>query len=91
MKIKKIKTSLILLSIVSCGVYADYIVYPNSGKNINIPEKSCESDVSTLEDGMYILCSQESNVEYPVVNGQSFKISLENPADGFTCEKGERY
>lgn len=91
MKIKKFKTSLIALSIISCGVHADYIVYPQGKVNLSLPEIDCQSDVSTLDDGMYILCSQENDVEYPVVNGQAFKISLENPADGFTCEKGERY
>lgn len=90
MEIKKFKTSVILLSIVSCGVYADYIVYPQNKSNIKIPEVSCVSDTSILEDGMYILCSQEDDIEYPVVNGQAFNVTLKSPSDAFTCPKGER-
>jgi hypothetical protein len=91
MKIKKNKTSVILLSIISCGVYADYIVYPQNKANIKIPEITCESDTSKLEDGMYVLCSQEDNVEYPVVNGQAFRLSLEYPEKAFDCSRGEKY
>jgi hypothetical protein len=81
----------IVLCIVSCGVYADYIVYPQGKVNLSLPEISCQSDVSTLNDGMYILCSQEDNVEYPVMNGQAFRLSMEYPEKAFDCSKGEKY
>lgn len=94
MKFKNIVLASLLFG--SLSVSADYIVFPqgkgdvNSG-NINVPEPGCESDVSGLEDGMYILCSQNDNIEYPVVNGQAFRLSRVIPKDAFTCPLGLRY
>lgn len=73
--------------------FADYVVYPQGGgamnsNRINIPEPGCASDVSVLDDGMYILCSQDDNVEYPVVNGKVFKLTKAIPDEAFDCPLG---
>jgi hypothetical protein len=75
--------------ILSTSVFADYIVYPQGGvKSVAIPEPGCKSKVSELEDGFYILCSQDDGLKYPVVDGQAFRLSKTTPSKAFTCPLG---
>jgi len=76
--------------ITSVSVSADYKVYSapqknNGGKVIEVPEKSCFSDLSSLSNGMYIVCGAGPD-EVAVVNGKAFDLSPVIPLEGFSCQ-----
>lgn len=73
----------------SFGVTAETYQFKIRMNGMMNPALLCVSDTSTVEDGQYKLCAMDDGKEYPVIDGNAFRVDyVSQPKDAFDCPSG---